>query len=706
MSFESPLTGTTEKAIVIEDHSEPKLYALVIGINNYKHITPLDGAASDADEIFKFLTFDLKVPPNHIINLRNEQASRVNIIQGFRSLVHDPRIKNGDPILIFYAGHGGSYQPSRQQKRLYGAGKIQVIFPQDYKFPIPGSTELVNCIPDKTIGVLLNEIAAAKGNNLVSVASPDSLIILAISANRWTSQTVIFDCCHSASATRTSFPDDGTRQSRSAEVTMDIPEDIDSDIFAPKPSFNFQAAHADIRRLELPFCTNQSSHVHLAACGDEEKAWEEKGRGAFTVALLKNIRAHGVDKITYRDLMISLPNLPRQSPHCYGAHTTRNIFNSRVPSRRVIFIPAKFERGSLLLQAGAASGVTFQSIWEVYGFPTQDAPSLGRFYAQVPKVAVTELKPENEDQAPLEPTDGRLYARQVGQGPGNELKVWFSPAAKAAIFESSGSDSGATEPGFNGSEVGYVAHEERDSADITVELDDSGKVAFCINDPRAEEHGLATLKYRKPAQRKEVEKVLFAAAKWHWHLHRAPDNAKERVTIELVKLPEVNEDANDFGDDKNAPEDSYEVLDSETGVVDLVVQPDIPYGVKVTNRLNIPLHIKGFYFNLANFAIYPLLGSVSGNALTDPELPARNYIIIGRDMGDEIIFMLEPGVKMELGYFKLFWSTDSLELYIGQDSPFDQPADSPEPEREVVSGYGLFRRDWGTALLGLVQRAA
>ncbi|KAF8752389.1 Caspase domain [Rhizoctonia solani] len=650
MSFESPLTGTTEKAIVIEDHSEPKLYALVIGINNYKHITPLDGAASDADEIFKFLTFDLKVPPNHIINLRNEQASRVNIIQGFRSLVHDPRIKNGDPILIFYAGHGGSYQPSRQQKRLYGAGKIQVIFPQDYKFPIPGSTELVNCIPDKTIG------------------------------------TVIFDCCHSASATRTSFPDDGTRQSRSAEVTMDIPEDIDSDIFAPKPSFNFQAAHADIRRLELPFCTNQSSHVHLAACGDEEKAWEEKGRGAFTVALLKNIRAHGVDKITYRDLMISLPNLPRQSPHCYGAHTTRNIFNSRVPSRRVIFIPAKFERGSLLLQAGAASGVTFQSIWEVYGFPTQDAPSLGRFYAQVPKVAVTELKPENEDQAPLEPTDGRLYARQVGQGPGNELKVWFSPAAKAAIFESSGSDSGATEPGFNGSEV--------------------GKSCLLYKRPPGEEHGLATLKYRKPAQRKEVEKVLFAAAKWHWHLHRAPDNAKERVTIELVKLPEVNEDANDFGDDKNAPEDSYEVLDLETGVVDLVVQPDIPYGVKVTNRLNIPLHIKGFYFNLANFAIYPLLGSVSGNALTDPELPARNYIIIGRDMGDEIIFMLEPGVKMELGYFKLFWSTDSLELYIGQDSPFDQPADSPEPEREVVSGYGLFRRDWGTALLGLVQRAA
>ncbi|CAE6402051.1 unnamed protein product [Rhizoctonia solani] len=686
MSFESPLTATTEKAIIIEDNSEPTLYALVIGINAYRHITPLKGAVNDADEMSKFLTSDLKIPSDHIINLRDETASRANIIQGFRRLRDDPRIKKGDPILVFYAGHGGSYEPSRQQRRAYGPAKIQVIFPHDYKFQVPDSTKLINCIPDKTVGALLNEIAAEKGNNL----------------------TVIFDCCHSASATRSSFPDDSMRQSRSAKVTMEIPEDIDSDIFAPKPTS--QVAQTDIRRLELPFCTNQSSHIHFAACGDEEKAWEEKDRGAFTVALLKNIRACGVDKVTYHDLMISLPNLPRQSPHCYGAHITRTLFNARVPSRKVIFIPVKVEdNGALFLQAGAASGVTFRSIWEVYGFPTQDAPSLGRFYAKAPKVATVELKPETDGQAPLQSTEGKLYARQVGRGSGNELKVWFSPEAKVAVFESSSSDTGVTAPGSSEYEVGYVAHDERDSADVTVELDDSGttrEVMFHISDPRAEEYGVATLNHRKPAQRNEVEKVLFAVAKWHWHLHRTPENAKERVTIDLVKLPEITEDADGLETGGKTPTDSYQVLDSATGVVDLVVEPDVPYGVRVTNSLNIPLYLKGFYFNLANFAIYPLLGTITGNARTDPELPPRSYVIIGRDMGNEITFTLEPGIEMELGYFKLFWSTDPLELDIEQDSPFDQPIDSLDPGRELVSAYHLFRRDWGTSLLALVQRAA
>ncbi|CAE6381282.1 unnamed protein product [Rhizoctonia solani] len=681
MSFESPLTGTSEKAIVIEDKSKSTLYALIIGINSYPNITPLKGAVNDADEISKFLTSDLKVPPDQIINLRNEDASRENIIEGFRSLRDNPRINKGDPILIFYAGHGGSHQPSKQLRRAYGPAKIQVIFPHNYKVPIPGSTDLVNCIPDKTIGTLLNEIAAEKGNNV----------------------TVIFDCCHSASATRTSFLDDGTRQSRSAEVTMEIPEDIDADILASKSTS--QAVQAEIRRMELPFCTNQASHIHFAACGDEEKAWEEKDRGAFTVALLKNVRAHGVDKITYHDLMISLPNLPRQSPHCYGAHTTRTLFNARVPSRKVIFIPAKVEdNGALILQAGAASGVTFQSLWEVYGFPTRDAPSLGKFRAQAPKVATVELKPETEDQAPLQPTDGKLYARQVGHGLGNELKVWFSPEAKVAIFESSTSDQGAKEPGSGRYEVGYVAHDERDSADVTVELVNSGttqEVVFGINDPRAEEYGLATLRPRKPVQRNQVEEVLFAAAKWHWHLHRGPENAKERVKIDLVKLSGADEDV----DEENTPTDSYQVLDSETGVMDLVAEPDTPYGIRVTNNLNIPLHIRGFYFNLANLAIYPLLGKITSNRLTDPDLPRRSYVIIGRDLGNEIYFMLESGVKMELGYFKLFWSTDSLDMNIEQDSPFDRPIGSPNPGRELVSANHLFRRDWGTALLALVQRA-
>ncbi|KAG8688269.1 hypothetical protein FRC11_005757, partial [Ceratobasidium sp. 423] len=658
-------------------------------INTYPNITPLRGAVNDADEISNFLTSDLGVPLNHIINLRNESASRANIIKGFRGLQNDPRINKGDPILVYYAGHGGSYEPSRRMKQAYGPSNIQVIFPHDYKILPPGATEPINCIPDKTVGALLNDLSMEKGNNL----------------------TVIFDSCHSASATRKDLPNDGTRQPRSAEVSMEIPDNIDDDIIlSSRPVVNTGPGGA--RPVALPFYTNHVSHIHFAACGDGEKAWEEKDRGAFTVALLKNIRAHGVDKITYHNLMISLPNLPRQSPHCYGVHTSRILFNACVPSRKMVFIPVKVERGALVLQAGAASGVTYQSIWDLHNTPTDDSPSLGRFYAQAPKVSTTELKPEKGDQARLQPPADQMYARQVGHGLGNELKVWFSPEAKLAIFESSDVDHGAVEPGSTEYEVGYVAIEERDNADVAVELRNEGatvEAVFHLNDPRAEEYGVATLKDGKPAQRDEVEKVLFAAAKWHWHLHRTPEIVRSNVTIELVKLQRITYNVDDAEADENVPSASaelYEVLDSTTGVVDLVVQPDVPYGVKVTNGLNRSLYVRAFYFSPTNFAIDSLMGPSASNARADSELPARGYTIIGRELGSEITFTLEPDVRVELGYLKLFWSTDPLELNIDQSSPFEGSENSElKTERELVSARHMFRKDWGIALLALVQRA-
>ncbi|KAJ1301208.1 hypothetical protein OPQ81_003618 [Rhizoctonia solani] len=686
MDEQTPVNETGAKTIVVENTSKSTLYALIIGINTYPNITPLRGAVNDANEMSNFLTSDLQVPLDHIINLRNESASRANIIKGFRDLRDDPRIKKGDPILIYYAGHGGSQQPSKTLKQAYGPSKIQVIFPHDYAVHPPGATEPINCIPDKTIGALLAGLSGAKGDNL----------------------TVIFDSCHSASATRNPFI---PRQPRGAEISMEIPDNIDNDILSSRSTV--PGGQTNVRSLSLPFHTNQSTHIHLAACGDEEKAWEDNGRGVFTEALLKNLRAHGVDKITYHNLIVSMPNLPSQSPHCYGIHTSRILFDARVQPRKLVFIPIKFENGSPILQAGAASGVAYKSVWELYDSPTEGSASLGKFLAQAPKVSTVKLEPEKDGQILSQPPNGQIYARQVGHGLGNELKVWFSPEAKFELFESPAADSGAVVPGSSEHEVGYVTHEDRDNADITVELSDSGtgkEVVFHLNDPRAEECGVATLKNRKPARRDEVEKVLFAAAKWHWHLHRTPETTRSHVTMEFVKLPQTAADEYDLEADDtvvSASAESYEIIDSTTGVVDLVVDPDVPYGFKINNSLNIRLYVSGFYFDPTNFAIEMLTGATHGSsgARTDAELPARGYSIIGRELGEPIYLEIDPDVKVELGYIKLFWSTDPLELNIDQLSPFENPEESTEPYRKMVSAQHLFRRDWGVALLALIQRA-
>lgn len=61
------------------------LHALIIGVDTYSELKSLNGAAVDAEELSSFLVNDLQVPSNHIINLRNEDATRNGIIQAMRA---------------------------------------------------------------------------------------------------------------------------------------------------------------------------------------------------------------------------------------------------------------------------------------------------------------------------------------------------------------------------------------------------------------------------------------------------------------------------------------------------------------------------------------------------------------------------------------------------------------------------------------------
>jgi hypothetical protein len=51
------------------------------------------------------------------------------------------------------------------------------------------------------------------------------------------------------------------------------------------------------------------SHVLISACGAEETAKEEKGRGYFTKRLLAALEEVGADKITYTGLIQQIPCL-------------------------------------------------------------------------------------------------------------------------------------------------------------------------------------------------------------------------------------------------------------------------------------------------------------------------------------------------------------------------------------------------------------
>lgn len=135
------------------------IYAILIGIDTYKK-SPLNGAVQDAEAMRTYLENDLQVPHTQIRTVTYKEATRSAIILAFDELAYDDRIGNGDPILIFYAGHGTEIDAPATWESGSAGVKIQAI--------VPYSDGAMRIIPDYILGRLINQIAQKKGNNIVS----------------------------------------------------------------------------------------------------------------------------------------------------------------------------------------------------------------------------------------------------------------------------------------------------------------------------------------------------------------------------------------------------------------------------------------------------------------------------------------------------------------------------------------------------------
>jgi hypothetical protein len=127
-------------------------------------VTNLKGAVPDADAIHDYIQEALDVPSSQIRCLRNAEATRAAILREINGLINDDLIQHGDAIFIFYAGHG-SAAPAPVGWETEGS-KIQFILPHDHLCANEKGVR-VHGIPDRTLGVLLERLASAKGDNIV-----------------------------------------------------------------------------------------------------------------------------------------------------------------------------------------------------------------------------------------------------------------------------------------------------------------------------------------------------------------------------------------------------------------------------------------------------------------------------------------------------------------------------------------------------------
>ena len=153
-------------SVFIVDDSDIERSMLTDHLSKYKslNVRTLYGSVPDADDMYKYLRESLGVPADQITNLRDSEATRAIIINGFRAIRDDSRIRNGDAIVIFYAGHGNDTKaPDGWESE---GDKTQYITPHDIRTTGDDGKEIFG-IPDRTIAALINDIAKAKGDNIV-----------------------------------------------------------------------------------------------------------------------------------------------------------------------------------------------------------------------------------------------------------------------------------------------------------------------------------------------------------------------------------------------------------------------------------------------------------------------------------------------------------------------------------------------------------
>ncbi|KAF9003400.1 caspase domain-containing protein [Cyathus striatus] len=633
----SPVSPTKTEAV-------PAVFALVIGINKY--VIPgndLTAAKTDADAFETFLVNKLQVPNENIISLRDEEATRDKILDGFKQLRDNTNIKKDDAaIVIYYAGHGTRTDKPEEwgEEWITLGGQIEMLCPSDIWTVKTNATEeeeqVVEGIPDRTISVLLNQISSLKGDNI----------------------TLILDCCHSAGI------------SRSANVESDQ-EDHYIPRCMPNPPGARLSANCDQKiwtrgtrsaTVAQGFSGKyHASHVLLAACGRQQFANENTvtRRGVFTYALLEILNNSNLTDLTYTSLMhkLQLPEkiAKRQVPHCEGHNVNRRLFNRKATGADGSF-------------SGLAQGITVGSKLSAH------ASNL-----------VTDMSHSNPEKGHLIVTEIGVFSSRLKVVPGSTLSELPQPfycritelaQRQLSIYSNERTWLESVFPYEEQKSLSVTISDTPENADLEMIIEDE-EISLYRNDPlitphigRKLPHTVNMNSYDSTATIREVAR---AALKFTHHLTRTGDEMKN-VWMELKKLKvEITKDY----DQVHTPY-GENLLEKDPATV--VVDEEERLGMTIFNQSDVSLYPYLFYFDPSDYTIIewytPPFGAGVGRltARVDAPLPAKSMLTIG--YGDGGVppwqFLLRPGETKDVGFFKLFLTTRATNLSnICQESPFE-----------------------------------
>lgn len=322
MEGRTPIADSQRKASA----GEPQKWALLVGINHYKYgetygVSDLRGCLNDVADVHSLLVGKLNFPEKNIKVLKDEQATRANILSGIESWLVG-QAKPNDIVVFYYSGHGSEVIDAQRLNQ-----RDQSIVPQDGRDP-------AGTIDDIT-GMDLNT---------------------ALATLQTANSTFILDCCYS-----------GSMRARRVGVVRSLP-----------PLERKRAEAAQSRTVQTSEPTgirpSRASYALLAACAPNELSIETdlggQQHGLFTYFFCRELR-RSVQPLTYRDLMDNLKSMvtsvqPDQHPQLEGANVDLMVFANAHIAPRPYLLVSPANANLVTLHGGREIGLTKGSRFEVY----------------------------------------------------------------------------------------------------------------------------------------------------------------------------------------------------------------------------------------------------------------------------------------------------------------------------------------------------
>lgn len=215
---------------------------------------------------------------------------------------------------------------------------------------------------------------------------------------------------------------------------------------------------------------------------------------------------------------------------------------------------------------------------------------------------------------------------------------------------------------------------KKDKADISISALDNGQIEYRIENTLITGYGLSRLCKTTKPKHDEIHSVIQSVSHFFWHLRRCPkkNTLRDKFRVEFTRL-ERTDDVDDNLLDIRKPVGGNLI---KNGLIDIEADKKTEYGLTIRNNIETPLHVSVFYFDCSDLSIekYYLPPAMGENAA--PSLPCCGQGMLpigyGDGGGDPKKFFLREGQELDIGFLKLFVSTEPVDLEgIQQPSAFD-----------------------------------